>query len=462
MRHSMFRPKFSVLFLAAAALAVAVVYSLVVPNPAQAGSFKVLHSFCVKSNCGDGSQSHAALVMDAAGNLFGTTAGGGRDDGVVFELQLIQPKKFKFVKLYTFCRKFQCRDGEKPFGSLVVDTLGNLYGTAGGGGAGRDGLVFKLSPSEAGKWSETILYEFCHSFGCPDGSTPLFGLTYFGAAGGAPYDGTSPLFGTTSAGGANGGGTVFKLATAGGQWTETVLYSFCAVGGDQCLDGMEPQGGVIFDAVGNLLGTTFRGGDSQGQVTGGTGVAYELSANGDTWSETVLHHFCAADACADGAFPVGNLAIDSTGNLIGAAVAGGNPCKPDSRGCGVIFKIVPDGISSEESVLYALCAKRDCRDGFAPRSGPIIDSAGNVFGTASFGGGNDIDTYGLGGGVVYEFAGGSYKVLHRFCAAPNCTDGEYPMAAPTLDAAGELFGTTSVGGPFGTGLEGGTAFELTP
>jgi uncharacterized repeat protein (TIGR03803 family) len=425
---------------------------------AEAGNFKVLHSFCAKSNCGDGKGPEGAPLVDAAGNLFGTTTSGGNQGGVVFELQRAASGKLKFIKLYTFCRHSSCLDGSAPTGRLVIDTRGNLYGTTSQGG-GNDGVAFELSPSETGKWKETILHAFCSSFNCTDGAKSFDGLTYAGATGGAVYDGTSPLYGTTAAGGAHNQGTVFSLVPNGDQWTETVLYNFCSQGGSSCTDGKGPTHNVIVSRTGNLLGTTTLGGTND-EGFGGAGVAYELSPNGDgSWSYSILYQFCSvAPHCSDGEFPSGALFEDGAGNLLGTTGGGGSPCNSEPHGCGTVFKLAPNGEGFGETVLYAFCQKTDCKDGADPEGGVTLDPTGNLLGTTFAGGGNDIDESGIGGGVVFELSGTSYRVLHRFCSKDSCADGEYPETGVQLDQMGVAYGTSGIGGAFG----GGTVFAVTP
>lgn len=437
--------------------------SLAFWSGAEASNFKVLHSFCSKNNCGDGSQPESALLVDPAGNLFGTTVGGGDGHGVVFELQQTAPGKFKFAKIYTFCRKSECSDGSNPFGGLILDVQGNIYGTAGEGGSARRGVAFKLSPGQTGKWTETVLYDFCHTLSCPDGSTPQAGLTFAGAASGALYDGISPLFGTTSAGGANNAGTVFELEQNGAQWTQTVIYSFCSQGGSKCTDGAAAQNGLLMDGSGNLYGTTFAGGGND-FGSNGAGAAFELTPNGDgSWTETVLHRFCSEDQCADGAGPVGPFISDATGALFGTTSGGGADCKLERPfGCGTIYKLIPNGTSSQETVLYTFCAKRDCKDGADPEGGVVLDSLGNLFGVTFAGGGNDIDESGIGGGTAFELSGASLTVLHRFCSVPNCGDGEYPDAGLAMDSGGSLYGVTNFGGAGGSTVSSGAVFRVTP
>lgn len=457
MRRPMFRLELTREFLSAAALAVAVVFSFVVSNPAEARPYKVLHSFCSGGPCGDGSQPRAALTMDLSGNLFGTAAVGGHTGhGTVFQLARSETGKFKFNKLYSFCPRGNCSDGANPFSSLIVDTQGSLYGTASTGGSFNQGVIFKLSPGGRKGWTETVIYNFCQLSGCRDGAAPAAGLTYAGAASGALYDGLSPLYGTTIRGGSNNLGSAFSLTPSGGVWVEAVIYSFCAVGGEACTDGKSPQSALLLDSSGDIFGTTVTGGGHNvGGDNEGAGVLYQLAPNGDgTWTQTVLHHFCSSNHCADGARPFDTPIMDAAGALFGTTSGGGKNCtEGQGYGCGTIFKLVPQGENSSETILYAFCSKKNCKDGFAPGGGVTMDSAGNLFGTTRVGG--NIDN----GGVLYELNADSFKVLHDFCSLANCADGELPDASLVLDAAGTLYGTTVYGGG-GQGVDSGTAFEF--
>jgi hypothetical protein len=421
---------------------------------AQAAKFKVLHSFCSRSSCHDGSNPAGALVMDQAGNFFGATSGGGgRGDGTVFELVRQADGHLRFKFIFHFCSA--CQIGSRPNGSLVIDSQGNLYGTA-------NNLVFKLSPPVGTKkWTESILYRFCSQQNCADGRSPAGGLSYAGQSSGTPYDGVSPLFGATGGGGVNNGGTAFELTNSNGNWAETVLYNFCSQGGSDCTDGNIPRGLVMGKDL-NLYGVTYEGGGNA-PALGGAGVAFELIPNqNNSWTETVLYRFCAERNCADGARPVDNLLIDEQGNLLGATYLGGRDCMqlhPD--GCGVLFKLVPDGSKTQETVLYKFCKEADCKDGFAPHGGLISDSFSTLFGATRFGGGNDIDQEGLGGGVIFELKGGLlYRTRYSFCALANCADGAYPNPGLTLDSEQTIYGAAEQGGVNGSGSDGGTAFKL--
>ena len=312
---------------------------------------------------------------------------------------------------------FNGTDGSVPDAGLIFDTAGNLYGTTYYGGTYDYGTVFELTRSHDtahGGWTEKVL----HSFNGADGGN-LFG--------GLILDAFGNLYGTGNAGGF-GFGTVFELTrspnTAGGGWTEKVLHSFNGT------DGAVPDAALIFDAAGNLYGTTTYG--------GGLGNVFELTpAAGGGWTEKVLYNV--------GNVPFGGLIFDSAGNLYGTTYYGG------TYGHGAVFELTPvaDGSWTEE-VLYSF--HNNDADGAGPYPTLIFDAAGNLYGTTYNGG-----FYGYG--TVFELmpaAGGGWteKVLHSF----NGTDGAYLFGGLIFDAAGNLYGTTVVGGSHGYG----TVFELTP
>ncbi len=232
------------------------------------------------------------------GTSSGSPENGGlhRGRGTIYEL--VHGKRYKLI--HSFCEHGDCSDGSSP-NSLLIDVAGNLYGTTFQGGSSQTGTVFELSPNRGGdSWTYSQLYNFCSLDLCVDGANPT-GLTYAGAANGVPYDGVSPLFGTAdfSYGTANGG-VAFQLSPAPGHpatWSQTVLYSFCAQA--NCADGRLPAGLLLMDASGNLFGTASFGG------IGDAGTAFELSPAGGGWTETTLYKFCSSTNCADGKLPSG-------------------------------------------------------------------------------------------------------------------------------------------------------------
>lgn len=410
------------------------------PSSGVAQTYTVIHDFCLKSNCSDG-DGPANLLPNGSGGYFGsTTIGGAYGGGLVFELTPGQ-RKWKLEALHNFCSPPSCADGDTPNGGLILDTSGNLYGTAKfGNQTANQGVVFKLGHgADRKKWKIEILYSFCTLASCTDGEQPNAGLSYAGQSGGSLYDGKSPLYGTTVEGGTNNEGVVFELQRIGKNWTETALYSFCP-GGYPCVDGDEPQG-LIVQGLQNLVGVVPNGG------LNGAGAVFEVSpGKGGSWNETTLYGFCSAAQCTDGAAPWGPLLSDASGNIYGETQYGGLAVND-----GVVYELSPTG---KESVLHSFCANSGCPDGAGPYGGLIMDASGNLFGVTESGGNE------YGGGLVFEL-NAKYSVLYAFCTTARCKDGEYPVGPMVLDTSGNLFGTTAGGGTGQKGFGGGVAFELT-
>lgn len=233
------------------------------------GSLSTIHSFAALGGT-DGQSPRGSLVMDASGNLYGTTEDGGANaTGMVYELT---PSGSGYTEtvLYSF-GPTTSTDGEHPRGNLVIDSSGNLYGTTEYGGANGTGTVFELTRGGSG-YTETILHAFGPSTGT-DGDDPMAGLV---------MDASGNLYGTTVSGGANAKGTVFELARGGSGYTESVLHSF-----GSGTDGSNPQAGLLLDSSGDLLGTTSGGGTSN------DGTVFELTPGGSGYTESVLYSFAA-------------------------------------------------------------------------------------------------------------------------------------------------------------------------
>jgi len=417
------------------AIATAVVLTLTGPHGASAAgySYKTLHAFCKEANCADGKDPQASLLMDASGNLYGTTLEGGKYGfGLLFKL-IPNADKSKYTEhiLKNFCANAGCPDGSYPSAELIMDVDGNLYGTARGGGEYGNGVVFKMKPVANG-WTYGIVHSFCHDAGCTDGRFPDTGFTYAGQISGAPWDESSPLFATTNSGGANNQGSVYKLSPNGSNWTYQVIHSFSS--------GML-AGPVVLTPSGDLFGITEEGGKY------GDGTLYRLAAG--TWSETTLHNFCAEANCTDGYYPYGRLAVDAAGNLFGTTSQGGS----GRVAAGVVFEFTP---GSGYSVIYNFCSRPDCGDGSDPQGGMIMDAGGNLIGTTGVGGKR------ADGGTVFMLSGGNRwteRVLHSFCGLNACNGGTGLEAPPVLDKSGNLFGVLMDGGPNG---DGGSVFELSP
>jgi uncharacterized repeat protein (TIGR03803 family) len=363
--------------------------------PALAAGYSVLFAFGSSAN---GDVPVAGLIRDKLGNLYGTTTlGGASGVGTVFELDSHQSESV----LYSFQGGIA---GYLPYGGVIADKPGNLYGTASDGGNG--GIVFKLAPGG----SETALHTFD---GGGDGIGPMAGLV---------MDKAGNLYGTTEYGGAMNGGTVFKVTPGG---NETVLHSF-----GSGIDGSYPIfGSLLLDKKGNIYGTTSVGGAP------GAGIVFKLSSKG---KEAVLYEFENGE---DGATPYGGLIADKSGDLIGTTTAGG------ASGDGIVFKLTQAG---KETVLYSF---KGGNDGAAPSGALIADKAGNLYGTTDSGGVS-------GMGTVFVLApNGGEQVLHAFAGG---SDGANPGSALIADSKGNLYGTTQHGGSTGCGGTGcGTVFAIT-
>jgi len=384
---------------------------LAVP-PASTQAYEVLYAFTGGAD-GAGSQG---LVMDSVGNLYGI-AGGAGYQVTVFKLS----RKGKLKVLHTFAADGS--EGLGTSGAIARDSAGNLYGSTVYGGAFNRGTVFKLDK----KNHLSVLLSFP--------------TTWFGAGGGPggplTLDSTGNLYGAGGGGTAkcNGGqncGVVFKLDQSG---NETVLRAF-QIG----KRGTYPNAGLIRDAAGNLYGTTMRGGK-------GNGVVFKLDPAGN---ETVLYTFKVEP---DGAQPRAGLIQDAAGNFYGTTLWGGiGPCQ---NRCGVVFKLDTNG---NETVLYRFTSGND---GANPIAGLIMDAAGNLYGTAQTGGEPGCRDYVCG--TVFKLdPSGKLTVLHTF-GPSNQGKGMGPNSSLVMDKAGNLYGTTNEGGnpncyPVGCGV----IFKITP
>jgi uncharacterized repeat protein (TIGR03803 family) len=364
----------------------------------------------------DGAAPSAGLIEDTHGNFYGTTMSGGpNNDGTVFKLSRASNGAWTETILYSFSGI----DGDAPVAALVMDTAGNLYGTTAGGGAYGGGTAFEVSHSSTG-WTESVL----HSFGNgQDGWDPQAEMV---------FDSAGNLYGTTQLGGAifgrgdDNGGTVFQLTPGASGWTETILYSFTGeyLGPDPNL----PAGSVVLAKNGNIYGVAQTGGAN------GQGAVYQLAPNSDgTYTESVIFSFNVNDGAVPNSTPV----QDANGNLYGTTRQGGDgACS--SVGCGVVYKLTSNGDGTwSETVLHEL----NGRDGSTAIGPPAFDSAGNLYAVAEAGGADSA-------GSIFELiprvtGPWSESVLHTFSGG---TDGAAPLAGVTIDSSGNLFGTASGGG----------------
>jgi uncharacterized repeat protein (TIGR03803 family) len=272
----------------------------------------VLHTFLGSD---DGSTpGFGDLLFDQTGNIYGTTSGGGAyGGGTVYELTPSGGGWTESV-LYSFGGG---SDGNTPWGGVILDNAGNLYGTTGAGGLSNAGTVFQLVHSM--RWTENILRSF--AYGSDGGDHPFAGLI---------IDQSGNLYGATQEGGSGSGGTVFELSPSGGGWTFSLLYSIRG-GGINC----GPSGSLVMDGAGNLYGTTVCDGRY------GYGSVFKLTPSRPYWTYTSLHDFCAGGPpCSDGTGPISNVVFDANGNLYGTAEAGGSGTACQG-GCGIVWEITP-------------------------------------------------------------------------------------------------------------------------
>jgi hypothetical protein len=380
--------------------------------------------------------------------------------GTVYQLSLPNQQGASWTEtiLYVFKGK-NFNDGSTPGGGVLIDKAGNLYGSTSYGGSGSCvllgtktgcGTVFMLSPpkQKGGKWTETVLYSFK---GGNDGYVPNGDLT---------VDNAGNLYGATLFGGGKGAGlcdpfyqgcgTVYKLTRPthkGGKWTEKVLHSFAAG-----TDGYNPNGGLLLNSKGAIYGTTPIGGNQKcnfGNYQVGCGILFKLippMKMYEPWTEEIVHRFTDG---TDGAGPNGELIFAAKGSIYGAAGSGGN-----GTGLGVVFQFSesPSGKWSE-TTLYSFQGKSDGRG-----PNPVtFDSSGSLYGTTSAGGAYFYGTFfrlkppSEGGGWSFDLLYGDF----------NSSTG-YPITGLVFDTLGNLYGATEFGGTGACQRGCGTAYELSP
>ena len=304
------------------------------------------------------------LIMDASGNLYGTTPGGGSGNGVVFELSppTVSSGSWTETVLYPFTNGSY---GVAPTSTLLFDKSGNLYGTASGGGTGGGGTVFQLTPptTSGGGWGFNTLLNFSNAKDSPGGCEPEAGLLA-GPSG--------SFYGTTVGCGTNGGGVAFQLTppSSGGSWTETVIHTFGFRNGTG--DGNFSTAALVQGARGVLYGTTQEGG------TSGVGTVYSLTppaTSGGKWTEAVIHNFDT-----DAQFPTAAVTLTGTGAMYGTAGFGG------TNFGGIIYKLTPPTVSGESWTETIIESFSDGGTGPDSPQGSLLLSKGTLYGTSEFGG----------------------------------------------------------------------------
>jgi uncharacterized repeat protein (TIGR03803 family) len=396
-------------------VALALVVSL--SSPAFAVSkYKVLHHFGAGQ---DSNTPSGPLTLGEKGRLYGSTYGGGpQNSGTVYQLAPGSGGKWAEKILHAFAGG---SDGGIPWGGVIVDSAGSLYGTVQGDGNREVGGVFELHRGSGG-WNNVILYSN-------------------NAGPGVVLDKLGNLYGEVGPGNYFHIGAIGELSPGSDGWVYTDLANFNPT------VGYSPPAPPIWDGKGNLFGTTTDGGISQPAcwTSNGCGVIFEMTPNGDgTWTYHILHRF--ASYATDGQTPYGGLVMDASGNFYGTTEFGGN------KGNGTVFKFSFTGGHWKKSVVYDF---PDWPDGALPNSTLVLDKAGNLYGIG--GGGNQ----GCGPytcGVVFKLTpqkNGPWKyiVVHKFSGP----DGNFPIGV-IVDSKGNIFGTTSNGGTYNFGV----AFEITP
>jgi hypothetical protein len=419
---------------------------------------KVLYSFQGGS---DGATPAGGVAFDKKGNLYGATTDGGSSCpspgcGTVF--QLAPPTQKGGAWTETILHGFSGSDGSQPAGSVIVDANGNLFGTTAYGGSGTCillgsnvgcGIVYELSPParQGGKWTYTAVYNFQ---GGKDGQYPRGDLV---------FDSTGNLYGATVYGGGYGTcnapyflycGTVFKLnppKKKGGQWREKVLHAF-----KSGTDGSNPNGGLVFDSKGAIYGTTYAGGNQNCKTDSsvGCGTAFELkppSTKGGDWAENHLHIFTAV---SDGRLPSSGVIFDASGAIYGAAEGG-------VKMGGVVFRLATAGGGGwKETVVYGFSSGSYS---YTPVVA-VFDRIGNLYGTTNVG-----PSQSLAGSVFRlrppkrNDGSWSFTLLYGFTGVPDAT---LPNAGLVFDETGNLYGTTELGGTGACQGGCGTVLEVNP
>jgi uncharacterized repeat protein (TIGR03803 family) len=370
---------------------------------AKAQTFTTLHNFTGGS---DGGQPQAGLIENPTGELYGTTVDGGiGGNGVVYAINTAGVE----TVIYEFTRY---PNGADPVAPVVLDSNGNVYGTAFQGGSTNCssgcGTVFKIDSSG----NESVLYAFT---GAQDGCAPYQGLI---------MDESGSLYGTTWQCGSSGYGTIYKVDAAG---KFTVLHTF--TGGPS--DGASPlYGHLTMDETGNLYGVTSEGGAGTAcQESRGCGVLYEFTRRG---TFTLLHTFGLG---SDGCIPYGSVARGERGELYGTTW--------ECDGSGTIWKV---STKDKEEILHSFAG--GASDGCYPQAGVTRDVSGNLYGVTYFCGAN-------GDGALFELSPNrSFTLLHSF----DGSEGSGPVGEVLRTANGTLFGTTVAGGTDDLG----TAWSYTP
>lgn len=406
--------------------ALAAAFLLLSTTAAHAQTYNVIHNF---TGTTDGGMPMAGLTVDRAGNLLGTAnLGGNTGDncgasgcGLVYKLAN-KNSSWILTPLYSFQGG---NDGANPrVANVIIASDGTLYSSTFYGGApcstGSNGCgtIFKLQPQVSAcasvicPWNKTIL----HNFTGDDGAGPVGALF---------LDQQGNVDGVTTTGGFRNGGSVFQLNASSG-WMETIIFHPYGY----------PGSSVSPDHAGNLYGSTFIGNDSPGTI-------YQLTLSGQNWIGNDIYTFTGG---SDGGYPQAGVIFDPVGNLYGATSAGG------SGGGGTVFELSPSGGGWTYQLLYSFARPPNGRLVVGPVGNLVMDGNGNLYGTTISDGAH-------GYGAVFKLTPSngnwSYTSLHDFTGG---SDGGNPYCNLVFDAGGNIYGTASIGGAFGSGV----IFQITP
>ncbi len=390
---------------------------------ARAQTYSVIHTF----TGWDGSYPTSTLVFDRAGNLYGTTesnqASYGIGGGVLFQLKHAG-SGWTINPLHDFLIPYTNGSGPVNYGGLTFGPDGSLYGSTAYGGVTCGEQGDDCGVAFRAQPSPSV----CKSSLCPWDYTLMNQFTNVAnPEGSVVFDAAGNLYGTTQSGG------IYELSPSGRGWNESVIYQ---------LNDAAISSGVVMDNAGNLYGVWMQG--LHGSTNGGV---FQLSPSASGWTENVLYTFSGGN---DGATPIGGLVFDNAGNLYGTTSTGG------SAGGGTVFELSPSGGGWTFNLV---CSIRGTGHS-GPQSALTVDSQGNLYGTTSLGGSH-------GGGSVFKASrsGNNWVCndLHDFQAG---SDGLSPVGGVTLDSQGNLYGTTASGGSqngFCAGESGcGVVWEITP
>ena len=390
--------------------AVFLLFVLFAVQPSFAQTLTVLHTFAGL----DGLSPYSGVVMDAGGNLYGTTYGGGPNHlGTVYQLKR-HGSSYVHLELYSFKGS---DDGAQPYGGVAFGPGGALYGTTwtGGGGAG---TVYSLRPSATPcrtvicPWSESLRYDVEQV----NGVDPAYGNVAFDAAGN--------LYGTTAFDELGSYGEVYELSRSGSGWTGSVVHEFGTN------DVNYPAHNVILDSAGNLYGTA---------IGPGNGAIFQFVPSGSGWTEHILAYFGQPGTCTG--FDLSGLIMDAAGNLFGATTGDGHSA--------CVFELANVGGTWQFTVLHTF--DNITNNSQAAVGNMVFDHSGNLYGTTM-----QLGAFGMGNIFKLTHSGGSwtYSDVYDFS---NAGDGAYPTGDLTIDNAGNIYGTNQ-----GDASGHGVVWELTP